>query len=219
MAQVKQVGEKITARETRDKVNLETDIGVMSVFTDVDNFISSNFIRIGSIGVDSIYTQDEKTRLAGIAFGAERNVRSNWAQRDATQDNFIRNKATNTGNNANTTTQSSVINTINQRFTTTEILFSQFSLATRMYWLRLYSTGVNGLLGQVMVDTNKLISLTPSSVGTLATDSNSLRFSAGTPDGTSNATYYISRNNSQLLIASNLVRSSFNLRLQLTRTR
>lgn len=38
------------------------------------------------------YTTDEKTKLAGIAAGAEVNVQSDWSQSDSNADDFIKNK-------------------------------------------------------------------------------------------------------------------------------
>lgn len=40
------------------------------------------------------YTNDEKTKLAGIAEGAEVNVQSNWTQSSTTADDYIKNKPT-----------------------------------------------------------------------------------------------------------------------------
>ena len=40
------------------------------------------------------YTNDEKTKLAGIADGAEVNVQSNWTQTTTTADDYIKNKPT-----------------------------------------------------------------------------------------------------------------------------
>lgn len=41
---------------------------------------------------DNNYTSDEKTKLAGIAAGAEVNVQSDWDQSDSSADDFIKNK-------------------------------------------------------------------------------------------------------------------------------
>ena len=44
------------------------------------------------VHTDNNYTADEKTKLEGIAEGAEVNVQSDWEQADDTKDDFIKNK-------------------------------------------------------------------------------------------------------------------------------
>jgi len=49
---------------------------------------------ITSAGSGSVISSAERTKLNGIATGAEVNVKSNWDETDATADSFIRNKPT-----------------------------------------------------------------------------------------------------------------------------
>ena len=60
-------------------------------FTNDGNFVQdANYTHI-----DNNYTNDEKTKLAGIEAGAEENVKSNWTETDQNSDAFILNKPEN----------------------------------------------------------------------------------------------------------------------------
>ena len=60
-------------------------------FTNDGNFVQdANYTHI-----DNNYTNDEKTKLAGIEAGAEVNVKSNWTETDQNSDAFILNKPEN----------------------------------------------------------------------------------------------------------------------------
>lgn len=55
----------------------------------------SNFpVDASYVHTDNNYTSDEKTKLAGIASGAEVNVQSDWNQTSSGADDFIKNKPT-----------------------------------------------------------------------------------------------------------------------------
>ena len=61
----------------------------------------SNFVADASyVHTDNNFTTSEKTKLSGIASGAEVNVQSDWSQSDNTADDYIKNKpnTTYTGN-------------------------------------------------------------------------------------------------------------------------
>ena len=61
-----------------------------SDLTNDSNFVSdANYVH-----TDNNYTTAEKTKLAGVAAGAEVNVQSNWTETDTTADSFIQNKPT-----------------------------------------------------------------------------------------------------------------------------
>lgn len=56
---------------------------------DINAVSDSNYVH-----TDNNYTTTEKTKLAGIASGAEANVQSDWNQTDTTADDYIKNKPT-----------------------------------------------------------------------------------------------------------------------------
>jgi len=62
---------------------------------------NANFTELYAIKVDKVtgkglssndFTNDDKTKLDGIATGAEVNVQADWNQNDNTQDDYIKNK-------------------------------------------------------------------------------------------------------------------------------
>lgn len=59
-----------------------------SDLTNDSNFVSdANYVH-----TDNNFTASEKTKLAGIASGAEANVQANWSQTNTSADDFIKNK-------------------------------------------------------------------------------------------------------------------------------
>lgn len=59
-----------------------------SDITNDSNFVSdANYVH-----TDNNFTTSEKTKLAGIASGAEANVQANWSQTNTSADDFIKNK-------------------------------------------------------------------------------------------------------------------------------
>lgn len=64
--------------------------------TEVNNALSGKVDKETGKGLSSNdYTDDEKTKLSGIAAGAEVNVQSDWQQSDSTKDDYIKNKPEN----------------------------------------------------------------------------------------------------------------------------
>lgn len=56
------------------------------------NKLDADYIQDGS--TNKVFTATEKTKLSGIASGAEVNVQSDWNQTDSTADDYIKNKPT-----------------------------------------------------------------------------------------------------------------------------
>lgn len=64
--------------------------------TEVNNALSGKVDKETGKGLSSNdYTDAEKTKLSGIAAGAEANVQSDWQQSDNTKDDYIKNKPEN----------------------------------------------------------------------------------------------------------------------------
>lgn len=69
------------------------DITVPTKTSDITN--DSSYVSDSSyVHTDNNYTTTEKTKLSGIAAGAEVNVQSNWNESDTTSDSYIQNKPT-----------------------------------------------------------------------------------------------------------------------------
>jgi hypothetical protein len=63
--------------------------------TEVDTALGDKVDKVSGKGLSTNdYTTAEKTKLAGIAEGAEVNVQSNWTQTTTTADDYIKNKPT-----------------------------------------------------------------------------------------------------------------------------
>lgn len=61
--------------------------------TEADALLADKVDKVTGKGLSSEdYTTAEKTKLAGIAAGAEANVQSDWSQADTTADDYIKNK-------------------------------------------------------------------------------------------------------------------------------
>lgn len=67
----------------------ETEGVAFSTFVRVSPVFDPNYVH-----TDSNFTADEKTKLAGIETGAEKNVQSDWNQTNPASDDFIKNKPT-----------------------------------------------------------------------------------------------------------------------------
>ena len=79
-----------TSGSYNDLSNLPTIPTTTSQLTNNSNFVSdANYTH-----TDNNYTSPEKTKLAGIATGAEVNVQSNWTETDTSSDAYIQNKPT-----------------------------------------------------------------------------------------------------------------------------
>lgn len=73
--------------------NKAVDIAVPTALSDLNN--DGNFVTDANyVHTDNNYTSAEKTKLAGIAEGAEVNVQADWSQTTTTADDFIKNKPT-----------------------------------------------------------------------------------------------------------------------------
>lgn len=71
--------------------NKVANVTVPTATSDLSN--DSNFVSDASyVHTDNNYTTAEKTKLGGIAAGAEVNVQSDWNQADSSADDFIKNK-------------------------------------------------------------------------------------------------------------------------------
>lgn len=63
--------------------------------TEIDTALGDKVDKVSGKGLSTNdYTNAEKTKLAGIAEGAEVNVQSNWTQTTTTADDYIKNKPT-----------------------------------------------------------------------------------------------------------------------------
>ena len=71
-------------------LNKPTIPSAMSDLTNDDNYVQD----ASYVHTDNNYTTAEKTKLAGIASGAEANVQSDWNVTSSTSDAFIKNKPT-----------------------------------------------------------------------------------------------------------------------------
>ena len=68
-------------------------VTVPTATSDLTN--DSNFVEDANyVHTDNNYTSAEKSKLSGIASGAEVNVQSNWNETDSTADAYIKNKPT-----------------------------------------------------------------------------------------------------------------------------
>lgn len=62
---------------------------------ETDTLLSGKVDKVGGKGLSTEdYTTAEKSKLSGIAAGAEVNVQPDWSQADSTADDFIKNKPT-----------------------------------------------------------------------------------------------------------------------------
>lgn len=70
---------------------LPSTTSIPSATSDLVN--DSDFVADASyVHTDNNYTASEKSKLAGIASGAEVNVQSDWSETDSTADDYIKNK-------------------------------------------------------------------------------------------------------------------------------
>lgn len=68
--------------------------GLVYLWGKIKAWVNANYvIKVDGKGLSTNdYTNDEKTKLSGIANGAEANVQSNWAETNSNEDSFIKNK-------------------------------------------------------------------------------------------------------------------------------
>ena len=90
---IKKNGTNVATFTANQSSNATANITVPTKTSDLTN--DSNFIEDANyVHTDNNYTTAEKSKLAGIAAGAEVNVQSDWATSDATFDSYIKNKPT-----------------------------------------------------------------------------------------------------------------------------
>lgn len=70
-----------------------TSLG-LEIGSDVQAYNANTVVDASYVHTDNNYTSAEKSKLAGIAAGAEVNVQSDWTESDNTSDAFIQNKPT-----------------------------------------------------------------------------------------------------------------------------
>lgn len=95
------LGNKADNSTTYTKTEVDTSLGNKAdksatyTKTEVDTALSGKVDKETGKGLSTNdYTTAEKTKLAGIAEGAEVNVQSNWTQTTTTADDYIKNKPT-----------------------------------------------------------------------------------------------------------------------------
>lgn len=77
--------------DSTDDAYIKNKPSIPSATSDLTN--DSNFVSDSDyVHTDNNYTSTEKTKLSGIASGAEVNVQSNWNETDSTADAYIANK-------------------------------------------------------------------------------------------------------------------------------
>ena len=80
-----------------NETNSSSDAFIQNKPSDITNLSVHGVTELSDItsaGSGSIISSAERTKLNGIATGAEVNVKSNWNETDATADSFIQNKPT-----------------------------------------------------------------------------------------------------------------------------
>ena len=84
-----------TKTEVDTSLSNKADKSTTYTKTEVDTALGNKVDKVSSKGLSTNdYTTAEKTKLAGIAEGAEVNVQSNWTQTTTTADDYIKNKPT-----------------------------------------------------------------------------------------------------------------------------
>ena len=83
----------LEGNKTGAQLGLASSIDIPTKTSDLQN--DSNFVVDASyVHTDNNYTTAEKTKLSGIAEGAEVNVQANWNQTNSASDDYIKNKPT-----------------------------------------------------------------------------------------------------------------------------
>lgn len=87
-----------TASTTTPKMDGTASVGSETAFARGDHRHPSDTTKVDKVTGKGLstndYTDDEKSKLAGIAAGAEVNVQSDWNQTTTTADDYIKNKPT-----------------------------------------------------------------------------------------------------------------------------
>lgn len=95
-------GSRITANEVEVQCNVSgyaegsaPDTPTPEVYEQILAAINKKVSKVDGMGLsENSYTTEEKTKLDGIADGAEVNVQSDWSQTNAGADDYIKNKPT-----------------------------------------------------------------------------------------------------------------------------
>ena len=95
-------GSRITANEVEVQCNVSgyaegsaPDTPTPEVYEQILAEINKKVSKVDGMGLsENSYTTEEKTKLSGIAEGAEVNVQSDWSQTNADADDYIKNKPT-----------------------------------------------------------------------------------------------------------------------------
>ena len=88
---------EVNAQPNWNETNVASDAFIQNKPSDITNLTlhsATELNDVTSAGSGAIITSTERTKLNGIATGAEVNVKSNWNETDATADSFIQNKPT-----------------------------------------------------------------------------------------------------------------------------
>lgn len=95
------LGDKADTSTTYTKTEVDTALSAKAdksttyTKTEVDTVLDDKVDKVSGKGLSTNdFTTAEKTKLAGIAQGAEVNVQSNWTQTTTTADDYIKNKPT-----------------------------------------------------------------------------------------------------------------------------
>lgn len=84
-----------TKTEVDTALSAKADKSTTYTKTEVDTVLDDKVDKVSGKGLSTNdFTTAEKTKLAGIAQGAEVNVQSNWTQTTTTADDYIKNKPT-----------------------------------------------------------------------------------------------------------------------------
>lgn len=95
-------GSRITANEVEVQCNVSgyaegsaPDTPTPEIYEQILAEINKKVSKVDGMGLsENSYTTEEKTKLGGIADGAEVNVQSDWSQTNADADDYIKNKPT-----------------------------------------------------------------------------------------------------------------------------
>ena len=95
-------GSRITANEVEVQCNVSgyaegsaPDTPTPEIYEQILAEINKKVSKVDGMGLsENSYTTEEKTKLSGIAKGAEVNVQSDWSQTNADADDYIKNKPT-----------------------------------------------------------------------------------------------------------------------------
>ena len=212
MSNVKQTQERVRSNETNQRRG-----GLTTIYTKADGTIDPSFINGIDIGIQERYTEADKTKLVGIAPGAESNVRANWTQPDDEQDDFIKNKVSLNG--TNTITESAGSYTFDKSTASTNFISTGRNVVGSHSILYIYITDTSDpnvrAAYQPMVIPNMVIASLPNvTTSTQPTSTNSVKVSYKDFRAGHTFDFYFGRNGSTLFYSTQYqFSSSLNRRL------